>query len=223
MAGDDSWEDWEEAADVPQLPKLSGTPAPAAAAAQDKFAGEDEGEEEPEHDVPKPQEPKKATKPKYEDKGAVPDDTPLDDPVAEKLRKQRLIEDADLRNAQELFGIGGGLEKQKLKTMKEHDTYGKAVAAQFLRQHEGSAHYKALLKGLLKTALENVPAQETKDIETALAGLRADKVKAEAAAAAAAKKAGKKKSVNVGSKGGTAGLDDYIYDDAGDGDEYDFM
>jgi len=33
--------------------------------------------------------PKKAAKPKYEDKGAVADDTPLDDPVAEKLRKQR--------------------------------------------------------------------------------------------------------------------------------------
>lgn len=32
---------------------------------------------------------KKAAKPKYEDKGAVADDTPLDDPVAEKLRKQR--------------------------------------------------------------------------------------------------------------------------------------
>jgi hypothetical protein len=31
-----------------------------------------------------------------------------------------------------------------------------------------------------------------------------------------------KKSVNVGKGGGTAGLDDYIYDDAG-GDDYDFM
>lgn len=32
-----------------------------------------------------------------------------------------------------------------------------------------------------------------------------------------------KKSVNVGKAGGTAGLDDYIYDDAGAGDDYDFM
>lgn len=36
-----------------------------------------------------------------------------------------------------------------------------AVAVQFLRQHDGSSHYKALLKGLLKTALENVNAQVT--------------------------------------------------------------
>lgn len=109
-----------------------------------------------------------------------------------------------------------------------------AVALTYMTQHEGSSHYKALLKGLLKAALENVsvqarshpedscaqqhyrfssacvhvsftqhidadcqtccktPAcicvQETKDIETTIAGLRADKVKAEAAAAAAAKK-----------------------------------
>ncbi len=53
---DDSWEDWEEAADVPQLPKLSGTPAPAAAAVDNKFAGEDEGENEPAYEVPKTQE-----------------------------------------------------------------------------------------------------------------------------------------------------------------------
>lgn len=216
---DDSWEDWEEAAEVPQLPKLN---AARVQTAEDKFAGEDEGEDEPEHDVPKPQQPKKAVKPKYEDKGAVPDDTPLDDPVAEKLRKQKLVEDADFRAAQELFGGGGDLQKQKLKTMKEHENYGKAVALTYMTQHEGSSHYKALLKGLLKAALENVSVQETKDIETTIAGLRADKVKAEAAAAAAAKKGGKKKSLNVGSKGGTAGLDDYVYSDDG-GDDYDFM
>lgn len=49
---DDSWEDWEEAAEVPQLPKVNAAPAQSA---EDKFAGEDEGEDEPEHDVPKPQ------------------------------------------------------------------------------------------------------------------------------------------------------------------------
>jgi len=38
----------------------------------------------------------------------------------------RLVEDADLRAAQELFGSrGDGLETQKLKTMKEHDSYGR--------------------------------------------------------------------------------------------------
>ena len=41
---DDSWEDWEEAADVPELPKLPAAGA-AAPAVDDKFAGEDEGED----------------------------------------------------------------------------------------------------------------------------------------------------------------------------------
>lgn len=30
-----------------------------------------------------------------------------------------------MRSAQELFGSGGGLEQQKLKTLKEHESYGK--------------------------------------------------------------------------------------------------
>jgi hypothetical protein len=51
---DDSWEDWEEAADVPELPRLPAAGA-AAPAVDDKFAGEDEGEDAPEHDVPQPQ------------------------------------------------------------------------------------------------------------------------------------------------------------------------
>lgn len=144
---------------MPELPKLPATGA--APAMDDKFAGEDEGEDDPEHDVPAPQQvsrclrcahlesriigamsilgsrprsvlnacsaaacsaltqscvelgvasvsvaaklqlvlstdiyvpnaqPKKAAKSKYEDKGAVPDDTPLDDPIAEKLRQQK--------------------------------------------------------------------------------------------------------------------------------------
>lgn len=39
--------------------------------------------------------------------------------------RHRLVEDADFRAAQELFGGGGDLQKQKLKTMKEHENYGK--------------------------------------------------------------------------------------------------
>lgn len=38
---------------------------------------------------------------------------------------RRLVEDADLRAAQELFGGGGDLQQQKLKTLKEHEIYGR--------------------------------------------------------------------------------------------------
>lgn len=56
LRGDDSWEDWEDEVEL----KLPAT-APAAAAAKDvdesKFAGEDEGEDEPKWKaaVPKPE------------------------------------------------------------------------------------------------------------------------------------------------------------------------
>jgi hypothetical protein len=41
--------------------------------------------------------PKKKVEKKYANKGAEIDDTPLDDPIAERLRKQRLEEEADMR------------------------------------------------------------------------------------------------------------------------------
>lgn len=39
---------------------------------------------------------------------AAEDDTPLDDPIAEKLRQQRLIEEADYQATMELFGGDAG-------------------------------------------------------------------------------------------------------------------
>ena len=36
-------------------------------------------------------------------------------------------------------------------------------------------------------------------------------------------KKGTKKQLNVGKGSATAGLDDYLYDDAGQGDDFDFM
>lgn len=68
-----------------------------------------------------------------------------------------------------------------------------------------------------QAACAPLSSQETKDLETTLAGIRTDKHKAEQAEAAAKK--GTKKQLNVGRTGGTAGLDDYIYDDA-PGDDY---
>lgn len=55
----DNWDDdWDEDAEAPSLPQLSNQkPAAPAAAAEstDKFAGEDEGEEEPSYVVPESQ------------------------------------------------------------------------------------------------------------------------------------------------------------------------
>ena len=48
----------------------------------------------------------------------------------------RLVEDADLRAAQELFGSGGDMQQQKLKTLREHENYGRVSRLQtFLHYH----------------------------------------------------------------------------------------
>lgn len=50
-----------------------------------------------------------------------------------------------------------------------------------------SPHYKAMVKALVKAALGPMDVPQAKDIETCLAGVRADKVKEETAAKAAKK------------------------------------
>ena len=100
----DSDDDWD--ADDFEIPTF-GANAPVASSAK-TFDDEEEEDDEPVVRR-KPQKPavssKKAVS-KYDESRGVQDidDTPLDDPVAEKLRKQKLLEDADLQNAEDLFG-----------------------------------------------------------------------------------------------------------------------
>ncbi|KAL4527064.1 hypothetical protein Ndes2526A_g01477 [Nannochloris sp. 'desiccata'] len=77
------------------------------------------------------------------------------------------------------------------------------------------------MKALLHAALRPLTASEAKDIETVVAGIRSDKLKAEKAAVGG-KKSTKKATLNLGRDRGSAGLEDYIYDDAGEGDDFEF-
>eukprot|EP00775_Hariotina_reticulata_P007269 gene7269-7482_t len=106
------------------------------------------------------------------------------------------------------------------KTVKDFEDLAEKVAKLFVLPHASNKNYKVFLKALLKIATEPVGSEDAKELENTAGTIRADKVKAEKAAAAAKK--GAKKSVNVGKSGGTAGLDDYIYD-APEEDEFDFM
>lgn len=217
----EDWEDWENDDFTPQLP--AATAQPVAADEEDvaaaKFAGEDEEEEKPQYNVPKPQQAKPGKKKTYEDKDSAPSiqDETLDDPIAEKLRRQRLVEEADLQHAKDLFGSArnssaGGLDSFEPKSLKDHEELARMVAQQYLLPHSKNQHYKTLLKALLKQTCQPVSLQEVKDLETCIAGIKSDKLKEEKAAKDAKKVAGKKKNVNVGSKGGSAGLDDYKFD-----------
>ena len=111
------------------------------------------------------------------------------------------------------------------KTLKEHEEFGQLVAVKhFMPLAKGavSPHTKAAVKALLKVALRPLSAADIKEVETFVAALRADKIKEEKASTLG-KKTLKKATLNVGRGGGMAGLDDYKYDDAGNGDDFDFM
>jgi translation initiation factor 3 subunit J len=217
----DSWEEWDDDAAAP------GAAAPAAPAAT--FEGEDAEEEEPRWKaaLPKTQE-KKRVESKYDEargRKAPVDDEPLDDPLAERLRRQRLVEEADFEAAMELFSDGRSLEGFAPKTPAEFEDFGQLVAVKHLlplaRGGAPPPAFKGALKALLRVAMHSLPAADIRELETFVGAARAERIKEEKAAAGG-KKALKKGRLNVGRSGGAAGLDDFVYDDPLD-DEVDFM
>ena len=88
-----------------------------SAVVQEKAQWDDEEEEE-EEEVPVVAKPntKKPTK-KAEVKAAYVDET-LADPIAEKLRQQKLVEEADLKAAIELFGSEEDFKDFNLETFE---------------------------------------------------------------------------------------------------------
>jgi translation initiation factor 3 subunit J len=235
----DDWEAWDDDA-APAVPPTAGAARLAALKQPDAsaFAGEDEGGDEPadwEADAAAgaARAAAAAAKPavnKYAAKDAAAaraaalaaaiDAGPLDDPAAEKARRQAAVEAADLAAAFELFGTGPAAPPPA--TAKEAEEYGKSLALKYVVPLSAAPHLKTVLKAFLRAALASADAALAKDIESTAAGVRAERVKAEAASAKAAAARGKKSKLNVGRSGGTAGLDDYQYSDGG-GDDYDFM
>lgn len=125
----------------------------------------------------------------------------------------------------ELFGKKIDLETFVPKSAADFEDLGKAVAAKYLVPHQkgNATQYKAGLKALLHAVLRPLSAAETKDLETLVAGVRADKLKEEKKAAGAGKKTMKKAALNMGRERGSAGLEDFIYDTADPEDSLDFM
>ena len=101
----------------------------------------------------------------------------------------RLQEQSDLNAAKDLFGGGPEIDLETFapKSVKDFEELARAVVAKYIQPHEKSAHFKALLKALLKCLLATSDVQTVKDLESCLAGIRSDKLKEEKAAAAAKK------------------------------------
>ncbi|KVI08230.1 eukaryotic translation initiation factor 3 subunit J-like [Cynara cardunculus var. scolymus] len=192
-----------------------------------KDSWEDEDEPAPPPVVAPPPEkaPKKPTAKPIQEKGKaveVAKEEPLD-PVAEKLRQQRLVEEADYKNTAELFatkkGDGKNIDSFIPKSESDFMEYAELISNK-LRPYEKSFHYIGLLKSVMRLSMTSLKASDAKEVASSVTAIANEKLKAEKEAAAGKKKTGgKKKQLQVDKPDDeavvNAGYDGY--------DDYDFM
>ncbi|KAH1152339.1 hypothetical protein AAZX31_16G192000 [Glycine max] len=170
--------------------------------------------------------PKKSSDKATEKKGKTVEpikEEPLD-PVAEKLRQQRLIEEADYKATKELFSGGKEKDEKNLDTFipkSESDflEYAELISHK-LRAFEKSYHYIGLLKAVMRLSTISLKGADAKDIASSVTAIANEKIKAEKEANAGKKKiGGKKKQLNVDKPD-----EDFVPADRYDAlDDYDFM
>ncbi|KNA22185.1 hypothetical protein SOVF_036380 [Spinacia oleracea] len=143
------------------------------------------------------------------------------DPVAEKLRQQRLVEEADYKATTELFGKKGDdktLENFIPKSESDFLEYAELISHK-LRSCEKSYHFIGLLKTVMRLSTVSLKAADAKEVASSVSAIANEKLKAEKEANAGKKKTGAKKKQLLVDK-----PDDDIavagYDPA---DDYDFM
>lgn len=179
--------------------------------------------EAPEVKPPVEKAPKKPTVKAPEKKGKtveVVKEVPLD-PVAEKLRQQRLVEEADYDSTKELFGKTGDektLDNFIPKSDSDFVEYAELISHQ-LRLYEKSFHYIGLLKAVMRLSMTALKAADAKEVASSVSAIANEKLKAEKEANAGKKKTGSKKKQILVDK-----PDDELVVNAYDGlDDYDFM
>ncbi|KAK9678294.1 hypothetical protein RND81_11G201700 [Saponaria officinalis] len=147
-------------------------------------------------------------------------EAPLD-PVAEKLRQQRLVEEADYKFTTELFGKKGDsktLDNFIPKSESDFSEYAELVSHK-LRPYEKSFHYIGLLKAVMRLSMTSLKAADAKEVASSVTAIANEKLKVEKEANAGKKKAGaKKKQLQLDKPDDDAVI--AAYDDA---DDFDFM
>ncbi|KAL9257959.1 Eukaryotic translation initiation factor 3 subunit J-like protein [Drosera capensis] len=199
---DDVKESWEDEDEEPAVPPPAPAPVPAVEKAPKKSTAA-----------------VKATD-KTRNTAAVINEVPLD-PVAEKLRQQRLVEEADYRSTAELFSKKGDdktLENFIPKSESDFLEYAELVSHK-LRPYEKSYHYIALLKNVMRLSMTALKAADAKEIASSVQAIANEKLKAEKEANVGKKKTGaKKKQLHV-----DRADDDIVVSALDDVDDYDFM
>lgn len=227
-------EDWENDDFQPIAPVVKAQPLKSNW--EDEDVDEDDVKEswEEEEEKPKPVE-KPAPKPSAKaavKKGKQPststevvEDDVLDDPISEKLRQQRLVEEADFKATAELFAKKDGSEKSLEtfipKSESDFAEYAELIANK-IRPYEKSFHYMGLLKNVMRLSMTSLKGADAKEISSSVTAIANEKIKAEKEAAAGKKKGGaKKKQLHI-----EKGEEDFVagpgasFDDP---DEFDFM
>lgn len=167
--------------------------------------------------------PKKPVVKGNEKKGKIVEavkEEPLD-PVAEKLRQQRLVEEADYRSTTELFA-----RKDDHKTLDNFIPKSEGDFAEYaelvchkLRPYEKSYHYIGLLKAVMRLSMTSLKAADAKEVASSITAIANEKLKAEKEANAGKRKTGgKKKQLHVDKPD-----DDLVVDTYDALDDYDFM
>eukprot|EP00899_Mesostigma_viride_P023913 jgi/Mesvir1/4706/Mv05632-RA.1 len=177
----------------------------------------------------------KKEKKKKKDKAAVvldPENALLD-PVEEKLRQQRLVEEADYKATQELFkgtsGAAKSIDDFIPKTLADFQALGELVAAK-VTPFEKSLHYLELLKALVRAATAGINSEKVKELGASVTVIANNKLKDEKAAHGEGKKkktaaAKGKKNLNLDAEEDNLAVE---ADDGWDGEDgyddgYDFM
>ncbi|BBN15268.1 translation initiation factor 3 subunit J [Marchantia polymorpha subsp. ruderalis] len=166
--------------------------------------------------------PKKKEEKKGKKVAVSLDEGKLTDPLAEKLRQQRLVEEADYQSTTELFGRQKNpdqtLENFIPKSEEDFQDYAELIANK-LRPFEKSFHYMTLLKAVMKHAVTSLNAADAKVLASSLTVTANEKLKAEKDASGKKKTGAKKKQLHV-DKAEDDGFATGNYDDV---DDYDFM
>eukprot|EP01137_Pigoraptor_chileana_P012230 Opistho-2@64372 len=108
--------------------------------------------------------------------------------AAEKLRRQKLIEEADLQNAKDLFSTGGedaapaltgdSIDTMRPKSAADFDKLEKAIAKK-LGEYEHSVEYVPFLETLFRDLCAGVSSEDIRRIISVLNVLLNEKQKAE--------------------------------------------
>lgn len=187
---------WEEEDDDKPTPAPVVKPAPKTAAKVVEKKGKA---------VEAPKEPSK--------------DEPID-PIADKLRMQRLVEEADYQATAELFGAKTEAKSVDIfipKSESDFLEYAEMISRKLV-PYEKSFHYIGLLKAVMRLSVANMKAADVKEVASSVSAIGNEKLKAEKEAAAGKKKTGKKKQLHVDKPD-----DDLVSGPYGAMDDDDFM